>query len=168
MSTNLSISSVHTNRTVRHRDVGSACHIGSLTTAIDIRQDVTTADGDVRITLYLSRTMEIYASAQSIIEIWYTTGTATKHITIIGMTVSSALGSTCCFLRKARIIIILAVFRIIMGRIRVVWCVWCLIWPAGTFATSAGSSTYLTTFNLYIRIELHNTILTTTIDGALH
>ena len=122
MSNNLSVSTRHTNRTGCHRDVSRAIHIGGFATAIDVGQDMTAANGHICISFDLSSTVQIYTSAQCVIEVRHTTGTATKHVAIVGMAVGSDRGSTRRFLCMILIIIIFAFIQ--SCRIRVVRSVW--------------------------------------------
>ena len=52
VSGNLSQCAGHTDGTARHGDVAGAGHIGHLITAIDVREDMTAADGQVSVTFY--------------------------------------------------------------------------------------------------------------------
>ena len=89
MCYNLSHGTWNTHGTTCHRDGSRALHIRSLTTTIDICYDVTSTDSNLGRTFYTSCCAQIFTDAFGCIEVRDTTRTATKHITIVGVTVGS-------------------------------------------------------------------------------
>ena len=94
MCNNLCDGSRHTHSTTSHLDGSRAFHVRSLTTTIDIGQDVSATDSHLGLTLYATCRAQIFTDTRGFVEIRHTTRTTTKHITIVGMTVGSCESAT--------------------------------------------------------------------------
>ena len=155
-------------------------HIRQLVTAIDVRQDMTTSDGDIGVTIH--RTCRPQPLACSVGE---GTATATKHITVIGMTVRTDSGTAFRVVTASEWIVglIFLFSSSIDSAIYPMWtfchcCCRCFdVRCTGTVDIDEGSrsigcrlsctATYLTAIDIYMGIVQYMTILCSAIDGTL-
>ena len=112
----------HAHRAVGHRDVGSAVHIGGLAAAVDVGQDVATLDGHVGIAFHPSGSHDISALMLIRVKIGHAARAAAEHVAVVRMAVLGYLGTSIGIVCICRIVIVLAVSRILVFSIRVVGC----------------------------------------------